>query len=146
MSVKKLLNLIPRQLRKYATFSILVTILDISIVFILTRFFSVPIVIANTIGVVTGFITHYLLASKSVFDTNYGIKGLAIYLGTFGLSLALSDGLIFLFYNHARVDFQENLRLLLSKALAGLIPFFIIFYLRKVLFSLLKRKMSQYRS
>lgn len=125
---------------RYFVYSVIVTLVDTLIVWTLTRFSSIQIVTANTIGVVTGFILQYLLSSKSVFDTEYGSAGFIIYLGTFLLGLAAANWLTYVSYEHIFVGFAEDLRILLSKGVSIAIPFFLLYYLRKYLFLLLNKR------
>jgi len=119
----------------YGTYSIIVTILDVAIVWTLMHLFpNMPIVVANTAGVVAGFLAHYLLSSKSVFKTNYSSKGFIIYFLTFLLNLVFADWIISFSYQHLFLSHGLNNRLLLSKGLSIVIPFFAIYYLRKFLY------------
>jgi len=124
----------------YFFYSVIVTVVDTGIVWALVRFSSVHLVTANTIGVVTGFLLHYLLASKTVFDTEYGIAGFVIYLATFLIGLVLANWLIFMSYNYVFHAFALDLRILMSKGVSVAIPFFAMYYIRKYSFLLLNRK------
>jgi putative flippase GtrA len=124
---------------RYLLYSILVTLLDIAIAWILYRPIHMNILIANTAGVVAGFIVHYLLASKTEFDTEYGVSGFTIYLGTFVLGLAMADGLIYLGRYYLFSALQIDISFFLSKGLSIVIPFFSLYYLRKLLFGLFKK-------
>lgn len=127
-------------LMKYLYYSILVTVLDVAIVWILYRYFNINIVISNTVGVIAGFLIHYILASKSVFNSEYGVSGFIIYLGTFLLGLALANGLIFLGKYYLFCSLPADIDFLFSKGLSIVIPFFILYYLRKFLYRLLNTK------
>jgi 6-pyruvoyltetrahydropterin/6-carboxytetrahydropterin synthase len=112
----------------YFFYSVIVTVVDTGIVWALVRFSSVHLVTANTIGVVTGFLLHYLLASKSVFDTEYGIAGFVIYLATFLVGLVLANWLIFMSYNYVfhaffsrSQDFDEQRRFSCSPVLCDVL-------------------------
>lgn len=124
----------------YLLYSVIVTLIDTSIVWILVRFSVIHLVAANTIGVITGFIIHYILASKSVFKTNYSIVGFTIYLLTFLFGLTFANWLIYMCYNHVFFAYSVDLRILLSKGVSVILPFFALYYIRKYLFSFLKRR------
>lgn len=124
---------------KYLKYSAVVTLVDMMIVWSLTHFWSVPLIIANTIGVVSGFMLHYLLVSKSVFQTEYGSQGFLIYLSTFIFGLLFANWLIYVSYEYFFYAYKADLRLILSKSVSLMIPFFVLYFTRKYLFSLLNK-------
>lgn len=129
-----------KTLPKYFAYSVIVTIADTLIVWSMTRLSPVRLVAANTIGVLTGFVLHYLLSSKSVFKTRYGLAGFAVYLGTFFLGLIAANWLINVSYEYVFADYAVDLRILLSKGVSIAIPFFLMYYSRKYLFLLLNKR------
>ena len=129
-----------KTLPKYFAYSVIVTIADTLIVWSMTRLSPVLLVAANTIGVLTGFVLHYLLSSKSVFKTRYGLAGFAVYLGTFFLGLIAANWLINVSYEYVFADYAVDLRILLSKGVSIAIPFFLMYYSRKYLFLLLNKR------
>jgi len=124
----------------YFFYSVIVTVVDTGIVWTLVRFSTIHLVAANTIGVITGFLLHYILASKSVFNTEYGIAGFVIYLATFLFGLGFANWLIFMSYHYVFYAHSVDLRILLSKGVSIAVPFFALYYIRKYLFLLLNRK------
>jgi putative flippase GtrA len=140
MDKMKLLLMGQIAIANYLFYSVIVTLVDTGIVWTLVRFSTTHLVAANTIGVVTGFLLHYILASKSVFHTEYGIAGFMIYLATFLFGLSFANWLIFMSYHHVFFAYSVDLRILLSKGVSIAVPFFVLYYLRKHLFLLLKRK------
>ena len=141
--LKKLTKIHLTPMLRYLAYSIIVTVLDIAIVWILYRGLSVEIVAANTTGVVSGFIVHYLLSTKTVFQTEFGMKGFIIYLGTFCIGLVLADWLIYAGEHYMFMTFHSNLNFLFSKGISIVIPFFFLYYFRKHLFNMLKKKLSK---
>jgi putative flippase GtrA len=140
------MNIIVLYLRKkipplllYLCFSIIVTVVDISIVWILHRIFSINIIAANTIGVVSGAILHYLLSIKSVFNFDHGISGFIIYFITFLFGLLLADVIIYIGNSYLFNTLTDNFNFLFSKCFSIVIPFFFLYYLRKLLYGLAKR-------
>lgn len=123
-----------RKMLLYLIFSVIVTVVDVAVVYLLKTFTDLDIVTSNTIGVVLGFIIHYLLSSNAVFDSKYGIKGFAIYLGTFIFGLFLADLIIWIFYHIFRSGFG------ISKGMSIVLPFFVLYYMRKTLYDKLERK------
>lgn len=124
---------------KYFGYSILVTIIDVAIVWILHNLLNINIVGANTIGIFTGFIIHYLLASKSVFDFEYGARGFYIYFVTFLFGLCLADILIYIGSYYLFNTLNDSFNFLLSKGLSIGVPFFALYYLRKFLYKIVKK-------
>jgi putative flippase GtrA len=127
-------------LANYFIYSVIVALFDTGIVWILVRFTEVHLIAANTIGVLAGFLFHYLLASKSVFNTEYGTGGFIIYLFTFIFGLLLANWLIYMSYHYIFYAYTVNLRILQSKGVSVAVPFFAMYYIRKYLFMKLKRK------
>ena len=120
-----------KQLCKYFMNSCLVTVLDVVIVWILHMVFQVDIVVANTVGVVTGFLVDYVLSALFVFDHARSKNGFIIYLVTFVLGLALADGLIYIGEEQLFRGLGRNLCFLMSKGLSIGVPFFILYFIRK---------------
>lgn len=124
----------------YFCISAIVTILDISIVWILRNIFTIGIISANTIGVVSGSILQYFLVSKYVFFVKYGIPGLLTFIGTFFLGLLLADWIIWFSSESLPHNLNKNLNLLISKGFSIAIPFFVLYGIRKLLFNLIKKR------
>jgi len=140
MDMMKLLLRGKIAIANYLFYSVIVALVDTGIVWVLVRFSTVNLVAANTIGVVTGFLLHYLLASKSVFNTEYGVGGFIIYLATFIFGLLFANWLIFMSYHSIFYAYAVDLRILLSKGVSVAVPFFAMYCLRKYLFRMLNRK------
>lgn len=124
----------------YFFYSVIVTLVDTGIVWGLVRFSTLHLVTANTIGVVTGFLLHYIMASKSVFNTKYGLPGFLIYLATFLFGLTFANWIIYVSYEYVFTAYALDLRILLSKGASIGVPFFAMYYLRKYLFLLLNKR------
>ena len=127
-------------LSKYFLYSVIVAVIDTIIVWLLTRQNLTHLVMANTIGVSIGFVLHYLLSSKSVFKTRYSVIGFIIYLGTFFVGLFVANWLIYVSYQYIFVDYMMDLRILLSKGVSIIVPFFLMYFLRSYLFFILTSK------
>ncbi len=123
----------------YLCYSILVTMVDISIVWVLHRIFNINIVAANSVGVISGAILHYLLSIKSVFNFDYGVSGFSIYFITFLFGLTLADALIYIGDSYLFNTLTDNLNFILSKSLSVVVPFFCLYYLRKLLYRIVKK-------
>lgn len=143
MDIAKLIVKGKLAIANYFFYSVIVSFVDTGIVWALVRFWTVHLVTANTIGVVTGFLLHYLLASKSVFDTEYGIAGFIVYLGTFLFGLTFANWLIYVSYHFVFTAYAVDLRILFSKSVSIGVPFFAMYYIRKYLFLMLNRKLKR---
>lgn len=124
----------------YMLNSVIVGLLDTIIVWILYRLLQLDLVAANTIGVVTGSVIHYCISSKSVFRAKLGVMGFLIYFGTFLLGLMMADFLIYIGDHYIFTEFGKDLRFLMSKALSVLLPFFVLYFLRRQLFKRLSAR------
>ncbi|MDD2483592.1 MAG: GtrA family protein [Eubacteriales bacterium] len=140
MNSAKKLSIRKTALEKYFFYSVIVAIVDTGIVWALLRFSLAHLVVANTIGVITGFVLHYMLASKSVFNTKYGLGGFVVYLGTFIAGLGFANWLIYISYHHIFMNWPTDLRILLSKGVSIALPFFAMYFARKYLFLMINRK------
>lgn len=122
---------------KYLSYSIFVTFIDVFLVWLLMTFLGVQIIYANTIGVITGFIVHYFLASKSVFNVEYGIMGFLVYIGTFIIGLAMADFIVYLSYKNVFYFLGKDTNFLFSKGASIVAPFFILYFMRKYIYALI---------
>ena len=77
----------------YGLISVGVTLVDVLLTYIFKHF--TLLVIANTIGVVTGGIIQYILNAKLVFHVKNNNKNLAIYVITFIGGLLIANLIIF---------------------------------------------------
>ncbi|WP_165835610.1 GtrA family protein [Ruminiclostridium sufflavum] len=130
-------------LLKYLRYSILAAIVDTFIVWMMHGIPGVNILAANTIGVICGFLLHYLLVSKSVFNLEYGASGLIIYFATFLFGLCLADLLIYVGEYYLFSTMKENIKFLFSKGLSIGAPFFALYYLRRLLFGIAKKNSEE---
>lgn len=119
--------------------SCFVTGLDVACVWILYKVLHVNVVIANTAGVLLGFVVGYILTAKFVFETAKGFLGFVIFFATFLVGLVLADWLIFTGETVLFVKLSEQIRFLCSKGLSIIVPYFVMYGLRKVLYRLLEK-------
>lgn len=124
---------------KYLLFSIVVTVVDSAIAWLLSMRLGVDLTVANTIGVVVGQILHYILSSGEVFEMEYGATGAVIYFGTFLLGLALANFIITTVFSIVAF-LPKDLAFLVAKGCSIVAPFFALYFLRKFLYSLVKRR------
>lgn len=114
----------------YFLISVFVTLIDIAVSRICENF--VEVVIANTIGVVTGFVIQYFLCSRKVYNGS-NIRTAAVFFLTWLLGLGLADLIVYV----VRVLILDNkdgfFYYLIGKGASIAIPFFVLYFLRKKL-------------
>jgi putative flippase GtrA len=125
--------------------SVIVTIIDTFIVWLLYRIVHIDIVTSNTIGVITGFIIHYILSAKAVFKVKHNLLSFLVYLGTFFIGLVFADWLIYIGENRLFLSFHEDISFLLSKGISVVLPFFLLYFIRKIIFNWLQVIQSKHR-
>lgn len=135
--IARIVTLLDRYKRiiRYLMNSCLVTIVDISVVWLLHYIFQINLIVANTCGVVIGTMIGYYLTSKFVFEGAKGSKGIIVYLLTFVLGLLLANSLIYLGDNILFIKLGEQWRFLFSKGISIVGPFFILYGIRKKLYT-----------
>lgn len=124
---------------RYGINSIVTTVVDTAIVWILVKM-GISIVAANTTGVIVGFLLGYVLTAAYVFQAAKGKMGFVIYFGTFLIGLVLADYLIWLGNTRLFAVFSESVNFLLSKGLSIVVPFFVMYFLRKILYGILEKR------
>ena len=72
---------------RYLFCSIISTVFDVAIVWCLYHLAGVSLVVANTVGVVAGFLISYVLSARQVFETRYDAASFAIFFATFLMGL-----------------------------------------------------------
>lgn len=123
-----------RSISKYVMYSLIVTIIDVSIVYLIRRFILINIIIANTVGVVVGFLIHYFLSIKNVFAMKSDRIVFFVYFATFLMGLALANYVIWIFYEVFKTGF------FVSKGASVTIPFFAMYSIRKAIYSNIQKK------
>ena len=113
----------------YFTISVFVTLVDIVVSRVCERF--VDVVIANTIGVVTGFIIQYFLCTRKIYTGS--VKSAIIFFVTWLFGLGLANLIVYV----VRVLIFENregfIYYLIGKGASIAIPFFVLYFIRKKL-------------
>ena len=112
----------------YGFISVLVTVIDIIVCRFCERF-TTP-VIANTVGVITGFIIQYFLTARHVYNTK-SMKSFLVFFLTFLLNLAMANGIVYLFRTFLFDNSSSGTAFLISKAASIVFPFFITYFIRK---------------
>jgi len=114
---------------KYLLISGFVTILDI-----VTSWgceFLLPILIANSIGIITGFVVQYFMTTKYVYNKK-NIKVFLKFFITFIIGFILANLIVYICREFIFDGKNNTLAFLISKGLSIVIPFFVMYYIRKI--------------
>ena len=103
---------------KYIFVSLFTAAIEAVIGFLLMNDKGFHIIGANTFSILIGSTIHYLLISKKVFNKDYNLYTIIIYLSTFILGIVLQNIVIFYSYNQILTFFSPYLRYAGSKFLS----------------------------
>ena len=124
---------------QYFFYSAIATVADTVIVWLLYHFCHVGLTVANTVGVVTGFVISYVLSIKKVFDSKHGPGEFLIYFVTFVLGLLLANYLITTTHSVMLNFAGDFVAFATGKFVSIVVPFFAMYFARKYLYILLRR-------
>ena len=125
---------------RYLFCSCISTVFDTIIVWTLLQNCGIPLVTANTIGILSGFVISYTLSANRVFAVKIGATSFAVYFCTFIMGLILADTLIVFSHNALIPFFSESLSFLISKGISIVVPFFFMYFIRKYTFLYLNKR------
>lgn len=121
----------------YGLISVIVTVIDVIVSRVSEKAFALFIdnvaivpVVANTLGVIVGFIIQYFLTARHVYNTQ-SIKSFSIFLATFFVNLLLATAIIFLFRTYVFGNSEGTIAFLVSKGASIVFPFFATYFIRK---------------
>ncbi len=112
----------------YGIISVFVTLIDAATCRICEIWLSS--VAANTVGVVTGFIIQYFLTARHVYNKN-NIKSFIVFLWTFFVGLIFANIIVYVFRTFVFKGADSILAFLTSKGFSIVLPFFLMYFLRK---------------
>ena len=135
MNISSLFNK-HRQMFTYIIYSIFTAVIEAVIGWALLKITMLEVVTANTVSIFIGTVIHYFLITKSTFKSNVNVYNIAVYLSTFFLGLIIQNYVVFLGYNKLLTFLGESYRFFISKGLSLCVSFLILFFLRKLLYSL----------
>lgn len=117
----------------YGLISVSVMIIDALVTYVLKQI--IPLVVANSIGVVTGGIIQYVLNAKFVFHVKNNNKNFGIYIFTFIIGLVIANALIY-YSNNILTNYINNEKIvfIFAKGISIVVPFFALYFLRKELY------------
>lgn len=122
-----------KKLSYYFAFSCISAILDFSVTTVLFNLLSVHYMVASTIGVIIGFIFHFILSIKAVFQVRLGARSFITYFLTFLIGLFLANTVLMTSYEVLHLSFNA------SKFLSMVLPFFVTYFLRSAAYRVVKR-------
>lgn len=131
-----------RRILQYLFYSILSTILDVIVVWIAFHVTGIDLAVANTMGIITGFVLSYTLSLKSVFEAQHGVPAFAIYFSTSVIGMVLANCLITTTYAFSVSRCPEWFAFLLSKGVSVVLPFFVMYFMRKYMYLWLNKRRS----
>ncbi|MBP5774896.1 MAG: hypothetical protein J6W36_04310 [Clostridiales bacterium] len=114
----------------YFLISVFVTLVDVVVSRVSERF--VDIVIANTIGVVTGFVIQYFLCTRKVYAGS-SVKTAVIFFLTWLFGLGLANLIVYVVRVLIFANREGIIYYLIGKGASIAIPFFILYFIRKKL-------------
>ena len=114
----------------YFLISVFVTLVDVVVSRVSERF--VDIVIANTIGVVTGFVIQYFLCTRKVYAGS-SVKTAVIFFLTWLFGLGLANLIVYVVRVLIFANREGIIYYLIGKGASIAIPFFVLYFIRKKL-------------
>ena len=115
-----------KKLMFYFTFSCISAVIDFAVSSALFNLLSIHYIIASTIGIIAGFIIHFIMSSKAVFKVSIDTKSFSTYLLTFLIGLILANAVLYISFGIVKLNF------IISKVLSMGLPFFAIYFLRTI--------------
>lgn len=110
---------------KYFVISMLASVIDFAISYLSFEKIKVSYLFANNAGIISGFLFQYTVSNMYIFETKSSFTSFMIYLTTFLLGIVLANGTIFIGYDLLNASF------LFSKVLSMVVPFFVMYFIRK---------------
>jgi len=127
MEVIKKQYTLHRSFCRYLAISIFVTVID-TIVSRVSEIF-VNIIIANSIGILTGFTVQYFLSSRHVFFSK-GAKTFVKFFLTFVFGFVLANVIVYIGRILVFDSSEAFFAFAVSKGFSIVIPFFLIYFIR----------------
>lgn len=132
--MENLAEFVREQIRQHKSFllygmiSVFVTVIDVATCRVCENWLS-PVT-ANTVGVVTGFLIQFFLTSRHVYHKQNG-KSFLVFLWTFFVGLLFANSIVYLSRTYLFHGSDSGLAFLVSKGFSIVLPFFLMYFLRK---------------
>lgn len=117
---------------KYGAISCMAGIIDFSLAYFLFEKMKFNYILASNIGIAAGFLFQFLTGMKYVFKPQNYIRSFLVYLITFIIGVIIANGILWISFDGMRLPFM------ISKLLSMVLPFFFIYFLRKILLGVKK--------
>jgi len=118
------------RLSSYLFFSLVVTLIEMVIGWLLLQCMEDRILIVNTIALTIGAVIHYLLTTRFSFRKPYTLSSIGVYAASHVLGLIIQNAIIFALYHHLLDGLSEGLQYVLSKILSMLAALIITYFIR----------------
>jgi len=125
---------------KYFLISCLASIIDLTLASYLYNKMDINYLIACNLGIAAGFLFQYFTSMKYVFNAERLIRSFVIYFATFVLGLLLASGTMWISYNILKLTF------LISKLMSMAVPFFITYFIRKIVLGVQREGCVKYEN
>ena len=123
----------------YFLISCFVTLLDIAVSFVTEKGLTAASVdpskaslAGNALGIIVGFIVQYFLCTKKVYAGS-SARTLIIFFLTWAIGFAFAEGIIYVIRTLIFHDAEGILYFLIAKFFSIALPFFLTYFLRKIL-------------
>lgn len=123
-------GLLGKPLVRYTAISIFVALIDMCVSRLTENF--LPLLLANTAGIVTGFLIQFLLTARFVYHKR-NQKSFLVFFGTFLLGLLAANAIVWFSRTALFQNSDAFIPFLVSKGLSIVLPFFGNYFLRRKL-------------
>ena len=117
----------------YLACSVLTAGIEFVLGWVLLQFFPQSIVVTNVCAIAVSSVVHYALTTRLAFGAKRTAGNALAYALTFVLGLVLQNAIIWACYEHLLQAAPHFLRYVASKGLSLVVPFFVLYYMRKSL-------------
>ena len=118
------------QAATYLFFSLLVTVFEMVLGWLLLLRLPERILIVNTVSLCIGAVIHYLLTTRFSFRKPYSVTSAIVYAGSFAFGLFLQNAVIFALYHHLLDGLDEGFQYIFSKILSMLVALIVTYLIR----------------
>ncbi|MCC9294194.1 GtrA family protein [Clostridium sp. MT-14] len=112
---------------KYTIISFIVGSIDFFLAYFLYQVLGLHYMLASNIGIAVGFLLQFMAGMKYVFKSNSYTKSFVVYIVSLFLGVAVSNLILWFSFNFMKMSF------LISKFLSMVLPFFIVYFMRRVM-------------
>lgn len=116
-----------KNISKYGAISSIAGIIDFLLAYFLFKKANFNYMIASNIGIAVGFLFQFLTGMKYVFKPRNYIRSFVIYLVTLVIGVMIANGILWVSFDGMHLSFMT------SKLLSMVLPFFFIYFLRRIL-------------